>query len=274
METIHLKAQLEKITAHVISKKEELAEQRHIDDDSDFSVKIDEILTTWREHLIEIYADSISIELDETYLRLKDWGEGVVDLLIDLNFPLDIAIEEVRFYRNTIGVIIKDDAIKHNFSIDTFYEVLSRFDSVVDKAVHWLSLSYSRSHSSTINHAEESLYELSIPIVRVTEEIGVLPLVGNIDTKRAQQLMDKALTEGTDLNLQYMIIDLSGVPIIDTMVADQIFKVISSLKLVGIETKLTGIRPEIAQTMVNIGIDFKNVFTFSSLHQAIKSLNV
>ncbi|MDP4164913.1 MAG: STAS domain-containing protein, partial [Bacillota bacterium] len=95
---------------------------------------------------------------------------------------------------------------------------------------------------------------------------------GDLDTKRAQQLMDRALEQGTNYNLTYMIIDLSGVPIIDTMVADQLFKVISSLKLVGIETCLTGIRPEIAQTMVNLGIDFKSILTFSSLHQALGNL--
>lgn len=112
--------------------------------------------------------------------------------------------------------------------------------------------------------------ELSIPIVRVTEKIGVLPLVGDIDTKRSQELMEKALNYGTQMDLNYIVIDLSGVPIIDTMVANHLLKVVSALKLVGIHVSLTGIRPEIAQTIVNLGIRIDGISTFSSLHLAIK----
>ncbi|WP_368072797.1 STAS domain-containing protein [Bacillus sp. FJAT-27225] len=68
------------------------------------------------------------------------------------------------------------------------------------------------------------------------------------------------------------MIDLSGVPIIDTMVANHIFKVVNALKLIGIESILTGIRPEIAQTMVNIGIEITGISTFGSLHHAVRYL--
>jgi rsbT co-antagonist protein RsbR len=81
--------------------------------------------------------------------------------------------------------------------------------------------------------------------------------------------MGQALSKGANLSLEYLIIDLSGVPIIDTMVADRIFKVIDSLTLLGIKPILTGIRPEIAQTMVQLGIDFSSVRTYSSLQNAL-----
>ncbi|MBM7691065.1 rsbT co-antagonist protein RsbR [Peribacillus deserti] len=265
--------QLKTIADLVLNKKAELAEQRKNADEHIYSAKTNHFLSIWRENLIEIYANSITRDLDETYLHLKNWGDNIVNLLVDLQIPLDLAIEEVRFYRETIGIIIRDEAKNLNFSLDSLYDVISRFDSVVDRAVHWLSLSYSRTHAALLQAAEKEMDDLTIPIVRVTEEIGVLPLIGDIDTLRAQQLMERALSQGTELNLSYIIIDLSGVPIIDTMVAAQLFKVISALKLIGIDAKLTGIRPEIAQTMVNLGIDFQDVHTFSSLHLAIKSLN-
>jgi rsbT co-antagonist protein RsbR len=81
--------------------------------------------------------------------------------------------------------------------------------------------------------------------------------------------LDQALSKGANLTLEYLIIDLSGVPIIDTMVADRIFKVIDSLKLLGIKPILTGIRPEIAQTMVQLDIDFGSVMTYSNLQNAL-----
>ena len=85
--------------------------------------------------------------------------------------------------------------------------------------------------------------------------------------------MERALSQGIDLGLHYLVIDLSGVPVIDTMVANQLFKLISALDLVGIEVSLSGIRPEIAQTIVKLGLDLKGITVFGSLHLAIKHYN-
>ncbi|MGA4722171.1 STAS domain-containing protein [Fictibacillus nanhaiensis] len=159
-----------------------------------------------------------------------------------MSLPLDTAIEEVRFYRNSIADIIKDEAISQKFSLDLFYEVLTHFDSVVDRAVHWLSLSYNRMYTLRIGAAEATALELSIPVIKITETIGVIPLVGDLDTKRANELMDKALTLSMKYDLEHVIMDLSGVPVIDTMVVDQIFKVIEALRLIGITVYLSCIR--------------------------------
>ncbi|MEH7886882.1 STAS domain-containing protein [Bacillus sp. JJ1609] len=265
-----IKIPLREISTKLNSLKETLANQRYIADENNYSINIDDSLRNWRENLIMIFASSINEDLNKTYENLKFWGLDSVHLLVNLELPLDLAIEEVRFYRNTIGEIIKEEAIKYNFSLPDFYEIISRFDSVVDRAVYWLSLSYSNTYASRIYAAEATALELSIPIVRVTEEIGVLPIIGDIDTKRSQELMDKALQYGTGLDLQHIVIDLSGVPIIDTMVASHLLRVIDGLKLVGINVIVTGIRPEIAQTIVNLGIRLDGISTFSSLHHAIK----
>jgi len=273
METNQLEGQLTEITHTILSRKSELALQREAADEHVYSKTITDSLTSWRENLIDIYGQSISKEHEETIDRLKQWGGKLFDLLVELELPLDLAVQEVRFYRDIIGHIIKNEAQKYQFSLDVFYEVISQFDAVVDEAVYWLSMSYTRSYTAKLVSAEYAMNELAIPLVRVTQKTGVLPIVGDLDTKRAQVLMDRALEQGTQFNLTNIIIDLSGVPIIDTMVADQIYKVISALKLVGINTTLTGIRPEIAQTMVGFGIKFNSILTFSSLHQALEYLH-
>lgn len=107
----------------------------------------------------------------------------------------------------------------------------------------------------------------------MTKQTGILPLVGDLDTTRAQILMENALAKGSEYQLNWLIIDLSAVPIIDTMVADQLFKVIAGLQLIGISVVLSGIRSEIAQTMVNLGITINHVKTFASLHQAVSYTN-
>ncbi|WP_226537414.1 STAS domain-containing protein [Fictibacillus halophilus] len=262
----------QKISAKILSLQDELVEQIPSVSTQKHPGQINDKLIKWRHNLIEIYALSITEDLEVSFETLKEWGTNAVDLLVNSKLPIEIALDEVRINRDTIGTIIKDEAENFNLSLDEFYTILSRFNFVVDRAIHWMSISYSRQYSSRIHAAEATALELSIPLIKVTEEIGVLPLVGDIDTKRAHELMNKALTKGTDYNLSFLIIDLSGVPIIDTMVADRIFKVADALKLSGIETVLTGIRPEIAQTMVQIGIDMKDIPTFASLHHAMRDL--
>ncbi|WNB93350.1 STAS domain-containing protein [Bacillus sp. NEB1478] len=262
----------QKISTKILSVKEELIEQISRTNIQKYSNQVNDNLFEWRHNLIEIYALSVTEDLEVSFNTLKEWGTNAVNLLVDLDLPIEIALEEVRINRDTIGTIIKDEAENFNLSLDDFYAILSRFNFVVDRAIHWLSVSYSRQYYTRINAAEATALELSIPLIKVTDEIGVLPLVGDIDTKRAQELMNKALNKGTEYDLSFLIIDLSGVPIIDTMVADRIFKVVNALKLTGIETVLTGLRPEIAQTMVQLGIDMKDIPTFSSLHHAMKDL--
>jgi rsbT co-antagonist protein RsbR len=209
-----------KISAKILSLKDELVEQISSVSTHKHPGHISDNLIKWRHNLIEIYALSIKEDLEVSFETLKEWGTNAVDLLVNSDLPIEIALDEIRINRDSIGTIIKDEAENFNLSLDDFYAILSRFNFVVDRAIHWMSVSYSRQYSTRINAAEATALELSIPLIKVTEEIGVLPLVGDIDTKRAQKLMSKALSKGTELKLSFLIIDLSGVPIIDTMVAD------------------------------------------------------
>ncbi|OES46196.1 hypothetical protein BA724_16365 [Domibacillus iocasae] len=260
----------------ILSLRDQLINEKANLDSNQVHANIEKHLKSWRKNLVEIYAYSISRDMDATFSILREWGNEAVDTLVNLNLPLDIALDEVRDYRNLIGLIIKGEAVKYDLSFDQFYEILSRFDAVVDRAVHWLSMSYTRKFLTRINAAEAVALELSIPVIKVDETVGVLPLIGDIDTKRAQELMDKAMTKSSELSLEYIVIDLSGVPIIDTMVADRIFKVINALSLLGIKALLTGIRPEIAQTMINLGVNVNtsDIPVYSSLQKALKSLRV
>lgn len=229
-------------------------------------------LQQWRENIIEIYAHSIASDIETTYKILKEWGEEAVDTLVNYNLPLDIALKEVRDYRTLIGRTIRDDASQRELTIEQFYEIISDFDSVVDRAVHWLSISYTKKFYSRINLAEAAALELSIPVIKITEKIGILPLIGDIDTRRAQELMEKALTRSNELSLEHIIIDLSGVPVVDTMVADRIIRVVESLTLLGVKAAFTGIRPEIAQTMTHLGINVSHIEVATSLQKALQSL--
>ncbi|MFE7083359.1 STAS domain-containing protein [Priestia megaterium] len=263
--------QLHPIRDMIIEHKEELAERKK----QNLAVVHDVYteLTTFRVHLLTIYADSILVEKDMATGMIRDWGENFANLLVNLGLPLNLALEEISYYRDLIGEIIKDEANNKGFSLNIFYEIISHFNTIVDDAVQWISKSYLQDYTKQTKHAQYAIDELSVPIVRMTNEIGILPLVGDLDTKRAQILMENALTKGSEYQLKWLVIDLSAVPIIDTMVADQLFKVVAGLQLIGIRVVLSGIRSEIAQTMVSLGITIDHIKTFASLHQAISYTN-
>jgi len=263
--------QLQPIRNMIIQRKEELAEMKKQNLEVVHDVYTE--LTTFRLNLLTIYADSILVEKDIAADMIKEWGENISALLVNRGLPLDLALEEISYYRDIIGEVIKDEANDKRFSLDVFYEIISHFNTIVDDAVQWVSKSYLEDYTKQIKHAKYAIDELLIPIVRMTKETGILPLVGDLDTQRAQILMENALTKGSEYQLKWLIIDLSAVPIIDTMVADQLFKVIAGLQLIGVRVVLSGIRSEIAQTMVGLGITIDHIKTFGSLHQAVSYTN-
>lgn len=256
------------ITTKILEQKEELTQSVPIP--RQIEMHVSEELMTWRVQLVKVYAESISQDTHGVIQDLKEWSYNVSSKLVELMLPLDLGLEEISNYREVIGSIIKNEVKTHDLSIDDFYLILTKFNKTVDEAVQIISQSYKDDFKDTIQKAYFAVNELSVPIVRITESIGVIPIVGEIDTHRAQLLMENALQQGSDLDLETIILDLSGVSMIDTMVAHQLFKVIYSLELIGVHGILSGIRPDIVQTMVSLGIDMKNVDTFSSLLKAIE----
>jgi rsbT co-antagonist protein RsbR len=114
--------------------------------------------------------------------------------------------------------------------------------------------------------------ELSAPVISLTKEVGLLPLIGEIDTTRAKSLMESTLTQSIDARISTLIVDLSGVVMVDTMVAHQIFKLMDALNLLGVRSIVTGIRPEVAQTAVQLGIDFSGITTEGNLQNVVKKI--
>jgi rsbT co-antagonist protein RsbR len=98
--------------------------------------------------------------------------------------------------------------------------------------------------------------------------------VGDIDSRRAKLMLENTLNQCANHGVNFLVIDLSGVPMIDTMVAQQIFQLIKGLRLMGVAATLSGVRAEIAQTAVQLGLEFNGVSTYSTLRQALDSLAI
>ncbi|MFX0132903.1 MAG: STAS domain-containing protein, partial [Candidatus Hodarchaeota archaeon] len=123
-----------------------------------------------------------------------------------------------------------------------------------------------------------SLIELSSPIVTIWEKVLTIPIIGILDSNRTQTIMENLLSRIVETGSKIAIIDITGVGIIDTQVANHLLKTVSAVKLLGADAIITGIRPEVAQTIVNLGVELGTVITRATLadglNYAFKALNL
>lgn len=117
---------------------------------------------------------------------------------------------------------------------------------------------------------QEILEMATVPVVPIWEGILLVPLIGTLDSQRTQHLMERLLQRITETNSPVAVLDITGVPTIDTQTAQHIIETISSVRLLGAEVILTGVRPTIAQTLVHLGIDLSNVITRCSLASGLR----
>jgi len=135
---------------------------------------------------------------------------------------------------------------------------------------------YSRWREELITEQTESLIELSLPVMKLWEDIMSVPIIGILDSRRAKIITENLLSKIVEFGYKYAIIDISGVPIIDSKVANHLLKTVRGVKLLGADTILTGIRPDVAQVLVELGVDLSEVITKSvfagGLEHAFKDL--
>jgi rsbT co-antagonist protein RsbR len=116
----------------------------------------------------------------------------------------------------------------------------------------------------------DEITEISTPVIRVWDGILALPIIGTLDSARTQVVMESLLEEIVETGSSIAILDISGVPAVDSLVAQHLIKTVSATRLMGAECIISGIRPEIAQTVVHLGIDLSNIVTKSTLASALK----
>jgi rsbT co-antagonist protein RsbR len=126
-----------------------------------------------------------------------------------------------------------------------------------------------QSRENVLRRQQEELLELSTPVVKLWDGILVLPIVGTLDSARTQVMMESLLDAIVKSNASIAIVDITGVPAIDTVVAQHLLKTITAARLMGADCIISGVRPQIAQTIVHLGITLADVTTKSTLAAAI-----
>ncbi|MFW5895146.1 MAG: STAS domain-containing protein [archaeon] len=181
--------------------------------------------------------------------------------ILDLKRALLPTIEDI--FKKKEEVTIKDVIRLFNL-LDDF--VLIAFEE------------FTKRHEEIIREQSEALMELSSPIVSVWDNVLAVPLIGTLDSERTQLIMEDLLKTVISTNSKIAIIDITGVGVVDSQVANNLIKTIKAVRLLGSEAIITGIKPEVAQTIVNLGVNLSNIITKSTLAEglkfAFKELNV
>ena len=220
------------------------------------------VINTLKKQNYEFHLQLCKVFIEEEEPFFKDFKKWILSIAQDeqhQNTPIHHTLREffrVRGqYLKFISEFLEMNPDEKENELKWTHLLTKVFDNVVLEFVEE-NQKYSEER---LQAQQEMIKELSSPVIALDNNRALLPLVGEIDTSRASFILENTLEQCGKKGINHLYIDLSGVVIIDTLVADQIFNLIKALNLIGVKTTLSGIRPEIAQTTVQLGISFDNV---------------
>ena len=149
-----------------------------------------------------------------------------------------------------------------------FAEQVWMATTMLDKLGLFTMEAYQKTREGVIQRQQRELLELSTPVVQLWDDILALPLIGTLDSGRTQVVMESLLEKIVSTGASIAIIDITGVPTVDTLVAQHLMKTVAAARLMGADCIISGIRPQIAQTIVHLGVDLSAVTTKASLADA------
>ncbi|MFG2165056.1 STAS domain-containing protein [Micromonospora chersina] len=209
-------------------------------------------------------------------------GQGLTDLAGQHGGELRAVLAELSTSRARQGFSATETAISVFAFKDALLELMEEdqdtgtlrdyvaFSALVDQMGLFTFETFVRAREGLIADQAEQLLELSTPVVKLWEGVVAVPLVGTLDSARAQVVMERLLQTLVDTGSPYAIIDITGVPAVDTQVAQHILKTVVAARLMGADCIISGIRPQIAQTIVALGIEFGDIATKASLADALR----
>jgi rsbT co-antagonist protein RsbR len=153
-------------------------------------------------------------------------------------------------------------------SPDAMFDEIWKTTQLIDKLALVTADAFQASREKFIARQQEELMELSTPVVKLWDGILALPIIGTLDSARTQVVMESLLQAVVQTNSRVAIIDITGVPTVDTLVAQHLLKTITAARLMGADCIISGVRPQIAQTIVHLGIDLAGVTTKAKLADA------
>lgn len=228
-----------------------------------FEVMPAELMDQTSKEFAELMTSNL-LESHEAYeSRLNDFSEKVVRY----GWSITFVTKAINHFGEIVFNGMERDGIIDQENLRAFAEEFNKWitpirDSTID--------TYSGIWERTVSLQKIALQELSASLIPVFDKVSVMPLVGTIDTERARLIMENLLEGVVKHRAEVILLDITGVPVVDTMVAHHIIQAADAVRLVGAKCMLVGIRPEIAQTIVTLGINLNEFTTTSTLQRGVE----
>ena len=230
--------------------------------ESELRAQMHEFLSLLQDVAQSGNSDASSAEWD----AVNEFLEGISRSRVAQGFTSDQTAMFIFSFRKPLfarlrGVLAHDvDALAHQTWLAN--ELLDKLGLMTVRA-------YQRTREDIINRQQQEMLELSTPVVKLWDGILALPMIGTLDSARTQIVMESLLQRIVDTGSELAIIDITGVPTVDTLVAQHLLKTITAIRLLGAECIISGVRPQIAQTIVHLGVDLQGVTTKATLADAL-----
>ena len=222
----------------------------------------------------EIFGETTSVY--DNYVEVLETGsvEALQDYARDLSeriIPRGVETREV------VGIVLLlRDVLarflfqKYHKDYDLLNSVLDAYEPAANRIANTVAVSFVRERERVIRQQQDSIRELSTPVLQVRERLLILPIIGVLDNQRAAQLTEQLLRGIRTHRARVVVIDITGVPDIDESVANHLVKTVDASRLMGASVIITGLSPEIAQTLVTIGVDLAKMNTIGDLQGGIE----
>jgi rsbT co-antagonist protein RsbR len=221
-----------------------------------------EVLTRTKNSQYKFWEDFFRGVPDDEYLQRR---EGLGKTHARIGLPLTTYFTGVGKFVRTIHRLLDAEKMKNDLRLRYIQSV----DRYMRLDVAIIVGTYTRIEKETIAAQGRALMEMSTPVTEIWTDVLLLPLVGIIDSKRAQDVMDTTLKKISDTHARIFILDISGVGVVDTAVANHLIKITKATRLMGCESTISGVSPAIAQTIVELGIDVGTVKTTVTMKDAL-----
>ena len=224
------------------------------------TVEFVKLLTSVAEHA---KASDIS---SSDFKSLREFLEGVSRSRALQGFTSDETATFIFSFKKPFFAALRAEVGK---DADALAEQTWKATELLDSLGMHTIKTFQKTREEVINRQQREMLELSTPVVKLWDGILALPMIGTLDSARTQVVMESLLQKVVDTGAQIAILDITGVPTVDTLVAQHLLKTVTALRLMGAECIISGVRPQIAQTIVHLGVDLQGVTTKATLADAL-----
>ncbi|WP_455663366.1 STAS domain-containing protein [Pradoshia sp.] len=235
--------------------------------------KIEEILLIGNIDLLNNAHKLVVFVMDQSDQDVRDFAKQEGIAWATHSLTLTFKLEWVQAIRRTLWNLLEKfvEERQMQFDPDDFFILEKQINDQLDQFLNTFFICYSDYKDKLLEKQKKLVENLSVPIIPITAEMCILPLIGVLDDQRAKIIEEKVFKAIDELHIETLIIDLSGIAEMDDDVIDQFLKMVDGTKMMGCKPVITGLRPEIVRHIVSIGVSFEDrAYTSGTLQSAIK----